>query len=103
MGRRTPLCTAHFLVRGRQSACRLTRPAPMQTIDTSIASAIASSVIPTDGTLTAVSLTIALFPTAKPTGPAYGMEERTTWGAFAARLRERREGDKDGPSFVAAR
>ncbi len=47
-------------------------------------------------------LTISRFPTAFPTGPAFGTMERTTWGAFAALFRQRRQGVKDGPNFVPA-
>jgi hypothetical protein len=50
-----------------------------------------------------VPLTISLFSTAFPTGPAYGDSERTTWGAFADVFWWRREGGKDGPNFVPAR
>ncbi len=42
------------------------------------------------------------FPTAFPTGPAIGDEKRMTWDAFTGLLRQRREGSKDGVSFVPA-
>ena len=45
---------------------------------------------------------VSLFATAFPTGPAYGTTERTTWGEFAALFRSRREGSKDGSSFIPA-
>jgi hypothetical protein len=49
-------------------------------------------------------LVISWFPTAMPTGPAYGEPEHTTWANFASVIsHSRREGDKDGPNFVAAR
>ena len=53
--------------------------------------------------MTALPLTVSRFATAFPTGPAYGIECCTTWGAFTALLRQRREGTKDGPNFVPAR
>ena len=49
-------------------------------------------------------ITTSWFPTAEPHGPAYGDPVRTTWANFARVLSScRREGEKDGPNFVAAR
>ena len=47
-------------------------------------------------------LTVSRFPTAFPTGPAFGAMEHTTWGSFAALFRQRRQGVKDGSSFAPA-
>jgi hypothetical protein len=47
-------------------------------------------------------LTISLFTTAFPDGPAFGVTECMAWGAFAALFRRRRQGRKDGPNFVPA-
>jgi len=49
-----------------------------------------------------VPLTVSRFTTAFPIGPAFGTTERTTWGAFAALFRQRRQGRKDGVNFVPA-
>ncbi|MGD0106524.1 MAG: hypothetical protein ABSC06_21160 [Rhodopila sp.] len=57
-------------------------------------------IIPTEN----LPLTIAWFETASPDSrPAYGDPERTTWGEFASIFEWRREGEKDGCGFVAAR
>src|SRR5690348_16540742 len=54
--------------------------------------------------MTAISpLTIAWFDSAFSDGPAYGTQERISWGEFASILEWRREGDKDGCCFVPAR
>src|ERR1700733_13612585 len=45
-------------------------------------------------------LAVSWFATAVPKGPAFGNLERTTWGAFTSVFEWRREGEKDGPSFV---
>jgi hypothetical protein len=50
-----------------------------------------------------LSVTVCWFDTAFSDGPAYGDPERTTLGAFTSMLGERREGEKDGPCFAAAR
>jgi hypothetical protein len=47
-------------------------------------------------------LTVSIFTTAFPTGPALGTTECMTWGGFVALLANRREGRKDGPNFVPA-
>ena len=47
-------------------------------------------------------IALALFDTAFPSGHAFGRAEVTTWRGFAGRLSERREGSKDGPSFIPA-
>jgi hypothetical protein len=49
-------------------------------------------------------LSIAWFETAVPDGrPAYGDPEQTTWGEFTSIFQWRREGQKDGCGFAAAR
>ena len=45
---------------------------------------------------------LALFDTAFPSGHAFGRAEVTTWRSFAGCPCERREGSKDGPSFIPA-
>jgi len=72
----------------------------MRNIDAVDTPAIGARAIPADDRFANLPLVVSLFPTAFPTGPAYGIAERTTWSAFAARFRERREGEKDGPSFI---
>jgi hypothetical protein len=47
-------------------------------------------------------MTVSVFPTAFPSGPAIGTVERTTWEAFACQLLQRRIGAKDGPGFIPA-
>jgi hypothetical protein len=54
-------------------------------------------------TARALSLGICWFPTGMPKGPAYGDPEYITWPEFAGAFSDRREGEKDGPNFVAAR
>lgn len=44
----------------------------------------------------------AIFPTAKPMGPAFGDPFSTTWEEFAVLCQRRRRGPKDGPGFVPA-
>lgn len=50
-------------------------------------------------------ITVSRFASAKacdPDGFAYGVHHHTTWGALAALLQRRREGEKDGPCFCAS-
>jgi hypothetical protein len=54
------------------------------------------------GGLADLPLTVSLFATALPTGPALGMMESTTWSAFAVLLKQRRTGNKDGGNFIPA-
>jgi hypothetical protein len=60
--------------------------------------ALAKAVAPIGG----LHISVTLFDTAFPAGPAYGTTERTTWGAFVALFRDLREGGKDGCSFIPA-
>ena len=54
--------------------------------------------------LAELSLTVSYFPTAFPSGPAFGTEATTTWQTFANQICcGRRKGDKDGRGFVPAR
>lgn len=55
-----------------------------------------------DGPNSNISFSVSWFTTASPGGPAYGTMASTTWPAFTARLRRRRQGKKDGPSFILA-
>lgn len=48
-------------------------------------------------------MVVSWFPTAYPTGPAYGDPELMTWRHFTEVFWLRREGPKDGPGFVPAR
>ena len=52
---------------------------------------------------TGLELEVAWFECARQRGPAIGSPERTTWCAFAGAFCNRREGEKDGPAFTAAR
>lgn len=49
-----------------------------------------------------LKLTIAIFPTAFPKGPAYGRLIEPTWHDFTGMLQVRRQGMKDGSSFIPA-
>jgi len=52
----------------------------------------------------ALSLIVCWFPTAMPAGPSIGDPENISWAKFTDVLStSRREGDKDGPCFAAAR
>jgi hypothetical protein len=49
-------------------------------------------------------LHLSWFPVGKPkTREALGVPRDTTWGKFCDALRQRREGDKDGPNLIPAR
>jgi hypothetical protein len=50
-----------------------------------------------------LTLTVSLFDTAFPKGPALGTSAHMSWDAFAALFADRREGTKDGDNFVPAR
>ena len=50
-----------------------------------------------------IPITVSLFPTAFPKGPALGTVECLPWSSFSARFLNRREGDKDGINFVPAK
>ncbi len=55
-----------------------------------------------DGSADNIPFSVSRFTTAFPDGPAYGIEEATTWPAFTALIRRRRQGKKDGPNFIPA-
>jgi hypothetical protein len=61
---------------------------------TALAKAVAS--------ISGLHISVTLFDTAFPAGPAYGTTERTTWDEFASSFRHRREGIKDGRNFIPA-
>jgi hypothetical protein len=48
-------------------------------------------------------LSVAWFPKATASGPAYGFQRHTVWERFSKALLRRREGEKDGPCFIPAR
>ena len=48
------------------------------------------------------TLTVSLFTTAFPKGPAFGTMEHVTWREFSRQFQQRREGDKDGACFIPA-
>jgi hypothetical protein len=52
--------------------------------------------------LAELGVTICLFPTATPKGPAYGEMQHMTWATFTGLCQQRREGEKDGQCFVPA-
>ena len=47
-------------------------------------------------------ITVSIFPTAFPTGPAYGLMTHSTWGDLASLFLTRRTGKKDGRCFIPA-
>lgn len=55
-----------------------------------------------NGSADNIPFSVSRFTTAFPDGPAYGIEEATTWPAFTALIRRRRQGAKDGPNFIPA-
>jgi hypothetical protein len=74
----------------------------MLSTDAATAPAIDATITRADDRLADLPLTVSLFPTAFPTGPAFGTMLSTTWNIFAAMFRKRREGQKDGVNFVPA-
>ena len=49
-----------------------------------------------------MNITVSLFPTVSPAGPALGQMRSITWGKFATYFLKRRLGSKDGPVFIPA-